>query len=51
MVFAFVGLQAGCGGGSSTVPAGGTPAGTYQLTITAKSGTASVSHTAQLVVQ
>jgi hypothetical protein len=38
-VFALVGFQAGCGSSSSRpIPGGGTPAGTYTITISAMSG-------------
>ena len=50
--FALILFQAGCGG-SSTTPAAttGTPAGTYSVTVTGTSGSASRTTTLQLVVQ
>jgi hypothetical protein len=50
--FASILFQAGCGG-SSTTPAAttGTPAGTYSVTVTGTSGSASRTTTLQLVVQ
>src|SRR5262249_50411909 len=45
-------FQAGCGSESSTVtPTGGTPAGTYPITVTATSGSATRTTSVTLVVQ
>jgi uncharacterized protein DUF11/beta-propeller repeat-containing protein len=45
-------FQAACGGGTSTPPTtGGTPAGTYTVTVTGTSGSASHASTVTLVVQ
>ena len=51
VLFAFIGLQAGCGGSSSAVITTGTPVGTYQINVTVTSGNASHPHSTQLVVQ
>jgi titin len=44
-------LQAGCGDGGSSPPTGGTPPGTYQITVTVAWETAQQSTTVTLVVQ
>ena len=49
--FALVLFQAGCGSSSSTSMTTGTPAGTYNLTVTATSGTATRTQQIVLVVQ
>jgi hypothetical protein len=49
--FALVVFQAGCGSKSTTTTTSGTPAGTYNLTVTATSGTASRTQQIVLVVQ
>ena len=50
--FALVLFQAGCGSsGKSPPPTGGTPAGTYTITVTATSGSATRTAQMQLVVQ
>jgi hypothetical protein len=50
--FALILFQAGCGGSSSTTTTtGGTPAGTYTITVTGTSGTAVRTTTLVLVVQ
>jgi hypothetical protein len=43
-------LQGACGSSRSTTPTGGTPAGTYTITITATSGTVSHQAAVQLIV-
>ena len=43
-------LQAACGNSSSTTPTGGTPAGTYTITITGSSGSASHNQKVTLIV-
>ena len=43
-------LQPACGSSSSTTPTGGTPAGTYTITITGSSGTVSHQAAVQLIV-
>jgi len=51
-LFALIGLQSACGSsGSSTTTVTGTPAGTYNLTLTATSGTATRTFPVTLVVQ
>jgi len=51
-VFALAGFQLACGGGSgTTTPPTGTPAGTYAITLTGTSGTASHASSMTLVVQ
>jgi hypothetical protein len=49
--FALVLFQAGCGSSSRTSTTTGTPAGTYNLTVTATSGTATRTQQIVLVVQ
>jgi hypothetical protein len=50
--FALILFQAACGGSSTTTtPTGGTPAGTYTVTVTGTSGTAVRTTTLELVVQ
>ena len=50
--FALILFQAGCGGSSSTTTTtGGTPAGTYTITVTGTSGSATRTTTVGLVVQ
>jgi hypothetical protein len=51
--FALILFQVGCGGSSTKTPAAttGTPAGTYTLTVTGTSGSASRTTTLQLIVQ
>jgi hypothetical protein len=49
--FALVMFQAGCGSSSSTTTTTGTPAGTYNLTVTATSGSATRTQQIVLVVQ
>ena len=50
--FALILFQAGCGGSSSpTTTTGGTPAGTYTITVTGTSGSATRTTTLELVVQ
>jgi len=49
--FALVLLQPGCGSSKTTNTTTGTPAGTYNLTVTATSGTASRTQQIVLVVQ
>jgi hypothetical protein len=49
--FALVLFQAGCGSSSNTTTTTGTPAGTYNLTVTATSGTATRTQQIVLVVQ
>lgn len=51
-VFALIGLQSACGSSSTTpTTVTGTPAGTYNLTMTATSGTASRTFPVTLIVQ
>ena len=51
-IFALIGLQSACGSSSSTpTTVTGTPAGTYNLTLTATSGTASRTFPVTLIVQ
>jgi hypothetical protein len=51
-VFALIGLQAACSSNSSTpTTVTGTPAGTYNLTLTATSGTATRTFPVTLIVQ
>src|SRR5262249_28070564 len=51
-VFLMIGLQVACGGSNSTPPTtGGTAAGTYTVTITGTSGSASHGAAVTLVVQ
>jgi uncharacterized repeat protein (TIGR01451 family) len=51
-VFALIGLQSACGSSSTTpTTVTGTPAGTYNLTLTATSGTASRTFPVTLIVQ
>jgi hypothetical protein len=38
-LFGLVLLQPGCSGTTTQIPVSGTPAGTYQITVTATSGT------------
>jgi len=50
--FALILFQAGCGGSSTTTTTtGGTPAGTYTITVTGTSGSATRTTTVELVVQ
>ncbi|MHB8654279.1 MAG: S8 family serine peptidase [Terriglobia bacterium] len=53
LAVAFFVIQVACGGGSSTPPpaSGGTPAGTYNISVTGTSGTLVQSSTVTLVVQ
>jgi hypothetical protein len=49
--FSLIMFQAGCGSSSTTTTTSGTPAGTYNLTVTATSGTATRTQQIILVVQ
>lgn len=50
--FALILFQGGCGGSTTTTtPTGGTPAGTYDITVTGTSGTAVHTTTLELVVK